>query len=96
MSRNGIIAVLAGAALLACAAFFISADKARAQGEAPEGRFAVVAAGEDFILHDTTDSAKSWILAGKGDKRAWMPVRRLDTEGDIQNWKIKTGASQGQ
>jgi hypothetical protein len=57
------------------------------QATPPPGRFALVRAGDTTLLLDTA-AGQSWTLQCDADgNTAWVPVRRLTGEAEIQQWQ---------
>lgn len=50
-----------------------------------DGRFQMLAIGGRAMLLDR-QSGKSWLLAAKGDKAAWIPIQRLGDSLVASNW----------
>ena len=97
MSKNGLIAAgLIALILLSAVAVMSLVAPASADNGGSGARYHVVANDSAFVLYDTSDSSKSWILTVQGsDKRqAWLPVKRLDSETEVQNWKLINSARQ--
>ena len=69
----------------------------RAAGDNGGGTFHVVASQNAFVLYDSTDAARSWVLIPQAadKKHAWFPVKRLDTDQAAQVWRIGKGESTG-
>jgi hypothetical protein len=86
---------LAGAAvalgLVIALGVFGWASQAPAQAGGMGGNFHVVAGGADkaFVLYDA-GSGQSWVMRLDGvDKRyAWIQIKRLDTDAEVQNWNM--------
>jgi hypothetical protein len=53
------------------------------------GRIQVVGAGNAFIMYET-GGGNSWIAFPdpKDKKFAWFPLKRLDTEQQVQVWRL--------
>ena len=91
MSRNTMLTVALAAAGIVLAASLISRQPtAQGQATGQSGRYQVVANDKAFILYDSDDSSKTWILTpADGDrKQAWMPVKRLDSDAAVNNWRL--------
>ena len=91
MSRNVLLAVLLIAVAFAAAVGIFTLTPRAAVGDAyAGGRYSMVANDQTFVLYDRDDSSKTWILFPKpsGKRHAWLPIKRLDTESEIQSWKL--------
>lgn len=86
------VIVLGAVALMGTTMF--QPSPAKAAGATVGGKFQVAASNTVFVLLDT-DSGQSWILTPREStvgkvseaKQAWFPLKRLDTEMDIQKWR---------
>ena len=90
MSKQVLLSiVLAGLVLAGAAVLWHRTEPALAQSGGA-GLYQVVASDEDFVLHDA-GSGKCWVLlrSATGDKFAWAPVKRLDTENQATNWRLR-------
>ena len=82
---GGVMSVLVMDSIRPAEAAFMTAGS-----EAP---FAVAASNEDFVMIDARNG-NTWVLQSKkGDtKPVWLPVKRLDTESQVQSWKLRKNA----
>ena len=74
--------VVLGAAL---ATLLQPAGAARAGSPLMAGRYRVVAGESAFVLHDSITGV-CWLLPAKPGEsgRAWLPIRRINTEAEAQ------------
>jgi hypothetical protein len=85
--------VIAGAIVLGALIVVAVMDRpvaAQAAGDAAAGKYQVVAAGNGaFVLYDTVTNT-SWVAfpAANDKKFAWFPLKRLDTDQQVQVWKL--------
>jgi len=95
MSKSVVIAAALVALAMVSAGVFTHAASASAQDAAP-GKYKVVANEKAFVLYDTEDTTRTWILipAAGEEKHAWLPVKRLDTDQQAQNWNLLKSAGQ--
>jgi len=50
-----------------------------------DDRYQMLAIGNRAMLLDR-ESGKSWLLAAKGDKAAWVPIQKLDESSVASSW----------
>ena len=83
-------AALVGLVLVVAAALWHQTEPASAQLGGADGTFRVVASEKDFVLCEAGDG-NCWILvrSAKGEKFAWAPIKRLDTESQVTNWRLR-------
>jgi len=93
MERNHLLTAGLIAVGLILAAVLLTAPSATAQSTA-DGRFRVVANDKAFVLYDVNDSSKSWVLTIPSNYKrlAWKPIKRLDSDAEVQNWDLVEGA----
>ncbi len=95
MSKGHLLGVgLIVLGLLVAVGLLNRAPAAAAQSGQPGGQYHVVAGDKAYVLYDTTDSGKSWILfpSNESKRHAWLPIKRLDTEAQIHSWKLTSQA----
>jgi len=81
-------AVLLTVSLLAAAAVITQLSPATA-APAGRGNYQVVGEEKAFVLYEA-DTSQSWILFPdeKAKSYVWMPIKRLDSEQEVQQWKL--------
>jgi len=84
--------VIAGAAVLAALIVVAVMDRpatAQAAGGDAVGKYQVVGSGSAFILYET-GGPNSWVAfpVASDKKFAWFPLKRLDTDQQVQMWKV--------
>jgi hypothetical protein len=85
--------VIAGAIVLGALIVVAVMDRpvaAQAAGGDGAGKFQVVSAGNGaFIMYESATNT-SWVaFPAAGDKKyAWFPMKRLDTDQQVQIWKL--------
>src|SRR3712207_5190511 len=95
MSQRLVVA-FALVVMLGLAGWGIAQQEQKAPPSAPAatGRFLVSTAGDSAILVDT-QSGQTWkLVVGLSghefeQEAVWLPVRRIDTEGQAQAWIIR-------
>jgi len=96
MPRNTllVIVLVAAGALVAAALISRTAPATAASGSGGE-QYQVIANDKAFILYDTADSKNSWVCFPQPDRKqnAWLPLKRIDTQADAQNWKLIENAN---
>ena len=86
-------AVIVGAIVLGALIVVAVMDRpasAQAAGGDAVGKFQVVAAGNGaFIMYETA-GPNSWVAfpAANDKKFAWFPLKRLDTDQQVQVWRL--------
>ena len=80
-------AVILGA--LIAVAFLDRPAVAQAAGGDGVGKIHVVGTGSAFVMYETGGNL-SWVCfpAANDKKYAWFPVKRLDTDQQVQVWKM--------
>ena len=83
-------AVVLGA--LISVAFLDRPATAQAAGGEAVGKIHVVGTGTAFIMYETGGNL-SWVSFPQANdkKYAWFPVKRLDTDQQVQVWKLGKG-----
>jgi len=94
--KNLLTAGLIALGLLVAVGLLNRTPPAAAQGGRASGRYHVVANEKAFVLYDSVNGEKSWILVFKStDKRhAWLPIKRLNSDAEVQNWRLIHSARQ--
>ena len=66
-------------------------DRALAAGGG-DGGIHVVATQSAFVMYETGGKG-SWVLFPQADNRkwAWFPVKRLDSDQQVQMWRVGAG-----
>ena len=89
MKRTFVIAMVAAVASAALVLLVCDARPLQAQAGAGGKGYSVAGGGEHPVLIDP-NTGKTWVLVVAKDPRyhVWVPVKRLDTDGDVRKWMI--------
>ena len=91
-----LIAAIIALGLVTAAALLNQTEPASGDYSQGSGKYRVTATDKAFILYDVEDSRNSWILLPqpKQKRHAWFPVKRLDSESQLQTWTLTNRARQ--
>ncbi len=58
------------------------------------GGWGIVAGKSAFVLYDS-GTGKSWVMISEDDElhRAWFPLKRLNTDSEVHNWRVQKAAA---
>lgn len=94
MNRSNLMAAGIIALGLIVVAVLLSPTPTATAQSGVSSRYHVVATDKAFVLYDTNDAEQSWVLTipSSYKRLAWKPIKRLDSDAEMQNWDLVEGA----